>query len=79
MPPDAGNLGLNDKKEFIAMFRKTMNDMNLLGEQLFAYFMQEIWKHPKIFCSQSLVNYGSTLAIVNAKVIHMTESAKRLA
>jgi len=38
LPPDAGNLGLNDKRDFIAMFRKTINDMNLLGEQLIAHF-----------------------------------------
>lgn len=38
LPPSTGNLGLNDRTDFIAMFRKTINDMNLLGEYQFAQF-----------------------------------------
>lgn len=31
-PPAAGHLGLNDRIDFIAMFRKTIKDMELLGK-----------------------------------------------
>lgn len=36
--PPSGSLGLNDKSNFIAMFRKTINDMHLLREHQFAQF-----------------------------------------
>lgn len=42
----AGNLGLNDQRDFIAMFRKDIHDMNLLRQhQLAQLYSSNIQKY----------------------------------
>ena len=31
LPLEAGNMGLNDRRDFIAMFKKSIEDLNRLG------------------------------------------------
>jgi len=32
LPLEAGNMGLNDRSDFIAMFKKSIEDLNKLGK-----------------------------------------------
>ena len=41
LPLEAGNMGLNDRRDFIAMFKKSIEDLNKLGSQELMWQQEE--------------------------------------
>lgn len=59
LPPESGAMGLNDRKNFIQMFRQQIRDMNVLKErQLASYYQYGMQEYLNFFQSRQTAPAG---------------------
>ena len=58
LPLEAGNMGLNDRRDFIAMFKKSIEDLTNWEGLTYRCFGRKVWIHILI-CQMQIVSINS--------------------